>query len=395
MSPPNESARRWPQAVGLAAFCALAVLHALFLKPYASDFAVVHLAAERALRGENLYVLSELNPFKYAPASALLFAPLGLLPPLAAHAVWALLSALATWRFLSWTVRRLGAGSPGWLKALPVVLVTPYVLHHFALGQCDAVLLALLTFSEDDAERHPLRSGLLLAAAALVKLPVLVLLAPALFFRQWRRLAALALGLGGATALAALRFAGLDQLAAWRSLLAATTPPMLCSAQNQSAWALACTYFAPPSSPLFLPAVAALGLAAAGLLAAATVRALRADPARGRLIAFAGALYLSAFLSPLGWWTNFMALAPLVAVLAATARESPLRAARWAGVCSLSALAVAGAINFDTVGRERFEVFLLWRHFALAALFAAVVFALTSSSAARGSSPALPPTPCR
>jgi alpha-1,2-mannosyltransferase len=380
---PSVAKRSRGALIALATFCLAAVLHALFLKPYASDFAVVHLAAQRALSGENLYRLDELNPFKYAPAAALLFAPLGLLPMLAAHAVWALISALATWRLVSWSLRALGPAQPAWLRAVPVVLVTPYVLHHFALGQCDAVLLALVTFSEDDAERSPWRSGFALALAGLIKLPMLLLLAPALWLRQGRRLAGFSLFFALATGLAALRFAGLGQLTAWRALLAATTPPMLCSSQNQSGWALVCTYFALPTSAWFLPAVLALGVAVSAALGLAALRAHRADPIRGSLVAAAAALYLTVLLSPLGWWTNFMAMAPLLALLAGAAREAPSRTARLSSIAALVAMGVAGALNFDTIGRERFEFFLQLRHFALAGLVAALVFAFAVPSGAR------------
>lgn len=371
-----EGRLRWQRA-GLFAFCALAVVHALFVKPYASDFAVVHRAAERVLRGEELYRLAELNPFKYSPAAALLLSPLGLLPMGASHAVWAAISAACTWHFLGWTVRRAGASQPAWVGGLAVVLVSPYVLHHFALGQCDAALLALCALSEDDAERRPWRSGLALAAAALIKLPVLVLLGPALFMRQGRRVGAVAAGLLASVALVALCFWGLEPFGAWRALLGATTPPMLCDAQNQSAWALVCTYLAAPGSPAFLPALAAFALPVILLLGATAVRALQADRARGRVVASAVSLFAAAFLSPLGWWTNLMAMAPLLALLAGQTRAAPGRVRRAIGAAALAAMALAGAINFDTVGRAAFDAFLQARHFALAALFSAVALAST------------------
>ncbi len=365
---------RWQQ-VGFFAFCALVVLHALVVKPYASDFAVVWRAAERALRGEELYRLSELNPFKYSPAAALLLSPLGLLPLGASRAVWAGISAACTWRFLEWTVRRAGAGQPAWVGGLAVVLVSPYVLHHFALGQCDAALLALCVQSEDDAERHPWRSGLALAAAALIKLPVLVLLGPALFMRQGRRVGAVAASLLASVALVALRFRGLEPFGTWRALLGATTPPMLCDAQNQSAWALVCTYLAAPESVAFLPALAAVALAVTLLLGVAAVRALQADLARGRVFVFSVSLYCAAFLSPLGWWTNLISAAPLLALLAGQTRCAAGRVRKAIGVAALVAMAIAGAINFDTVGRAAFDAVLRARHFALASLFSAVALA--------------------
>ena len=368
---------------GLVTFCSLAVLHALLVKPYASDFAVVHRAAERALHGDELYRLSELNPFKYSPAAAVLLAPLGLLPLGAAHAVWAAISAVCTWYFLAWTVRRTGTGQPTWVAAIPVVLVTPSVLHHFALGQCDAVLLALCALSEEAAERQPWRSGLALAAAALLKLPVLVLLVPALWLGHWRRLAAVAVGLAVASVLAVLRFGGLEPFAQWRHLLAETTPPMLCGSQNQSAWALVCTYVGPPDSTAFAAGLAVIALAVTASLGLVVALTLRADHQRGRVAAFAVALFLSVFLSPLGWWTNLIALAPLLGLLAAQTWETPSRAGRWLGILGLGAMGLAGALNFDTVGRAASDAFLQARHLSIAALIAAMSFALMPTLCAR------------
>jgi hypothetical protein len=366
-------ARLRPELLAPLALCSLAALHALFVKPYASDFAVVHRAAARVLSGEALYRLSELNPFKYSPAAALLFTPLGALPMRAAHALWAALSALCTWRFLASTHRR--AAAAPWASALASALVAPYVLHHFALGQCDAALLALAAFSDEEAERRPWRAGLALALAASIKAPMLALLVPAALFRQWRRLLASGLALAGLVALSAVHFHGLGPFAAWQSLLAATTPPMLCNPQNQSAWALACAYVAAPTSPSFAPAVALLGGGVAALLALAAARANRADPARARAVAFAAALFLTAFLSPLGWWTNLMACAPLLALLAEQTRSCLDPARRRLGAAALAAMALAGALNDDTVGRAWFEKLLQARHMGLAALLAALAVA--------------------
>ncbi len=352
--------------------CLLATLHALYVKPYASDFAVVYRAAGRAASGEPLYRLSELNPFKYSPAAALLFAPLSAFSMRAAHALWAALSALCLWRFLTWSRRRAAAAL--WASLLAAAVAAPYVLHHFALGQCDAVLLALAASSEEDATARPWRSGLLLAVAASIKLPMAALLLPALLFRQWRRMAFAAVAAAALAALAAVHFRGFAQFAAWRQLLAATTPGMLCDAQNQSAWALACAAFT-PRSPGFFAALALFGGGAVLLLGAVALRLARSEPEEGRAFAFAASLYLSAFLSPLGWWTNLMAAAPLLALLAREVRLAPRGAVRLVGAAALTLAALASALNFDTVGRALFEKLLSMRHMGLSMLTAALVLA--------------------
>lgn len=346
------------------------MVHAWVFKPYGGDFGVFHLAGERALRGEDLYLADELNPFKYSPAAALFLAPLGLLPARVARGVWALISVLAMWRFARFSARLRGSPLPPWMHWVAIALVAPYLLHHLALGQCDAVLLALMATSEECSERRPLRSGLLWAAACLFKLPYLVFLAPALWLGQWRRLGALFLGLLAGLSLEALRYGGFSQLSAWRALLAATTPPLLCSEQNQSLLALACTYFGAPGSTAFHLGSGALALLLVALMAAVAVSSRGTDEGGARAFALSSAFYLTAFFSPLGWWTNLLALLPMLYLLAQAAREENQPVYRLAMFGSLALLAAVGALNFDLIGREPSELFLRFRHMALGGLAA-------------------------
>jgi alpha-1,2-mannosyltransferase len=371
------------------AFLAVAVVdQALANTRSGIDFAVFVRAARRIVAGEDLYQLADGHyAFKYLPPAALAFVPLALLPERVAWAAWNVLSAIALVRLMRFSAEARGP-APGVLGHLLVLLlIMPFYAHLFFLGQCDAVLLGLVVESERRAERQPALSGALLAVAMLVKPPFALVGLLALARRQGRRLwVAVAAGLG-LLALPALRYgvAGeLEQLRAWRALLAASTPRLLCDPQNQSVFGVACTYLATPAEPSRSAVSAALlGLAATVAVAAAGWAIARNDKALGSFVTFAGALWLVAFLSPLGWRTNLLGMIPLFYLALALARRAATPALRWsAGVVLAAQLAVgelAPRLLPKAIAGRRLED----RHFALAAAaLALVILAATARDVA-------------
>lgn len=343
------------------------------------DFQVFHRAAGRFLAGEPLYRPGDGHyAFKYAPAVAMLLAPLRLLPPAPAALAWALASALALAGFMAWSARRLGAPVPASSHLAVLVLTLPFSLHLFPLGQMEAVLLWAVSASEDRADRRPWLSGALWAAASLAKPPFLLLALPALGSRQWRRLLALAAFLAAGLLAPALRYGpggALAEIGAWRGLLAATTPGLLCDPQNQSAWAMACTWLARPPGAAYAFAAGALALLGAAVAAAAVALARRRGRAEGAFAAQAAALWLTAFLSPLGWRTNLLGAIPALYLLVDRARSAPAAGARRLALAAGVGLFLVQRLNYEVVGRERFFALLEWRHYG-ASTAAAVLAAL-------------------
>ena len=335
----TPSPARWPVLLALAALLGVVAVHLVTARPYdGRDLEVLLTAGERALRAEPLYRLSDGHwCFKYAPPAALLLAPLSLLPSRAAALLLALGSLVGLFVILRWGAShahssgrneaRRPTGARPWSRLTPhlavVALSLPFTLQLFTYGQIDALLVALVVVSEVTAARRPLLSGVLLALACLFKLPFLLLLAVPLAWREWRRLAGFAAGLALALAVTALLYgpAGLlAELHAWRGLLATTTPRLLCNPQNQSLWAVVCTYAARPEEGVrYLAWVATGGLALAALLG---WLALAGSPGRRRFSVVAASLYATAALSPLGWRTNLLAAIPLLHVLVEQARRA-------------------------------------------------------------------------
>ncbi|MBI3181606.1 MAG: DUF2029 domain-containing protein [Myxococcales bacterium] len=336
------------------------------------DFIVFHTAALRVFEGAPLYHPEESLPFKYSPQAALLLAPLALLPFAAARAVWAALTVLAVARFMRWCRAHAGASHPA-SHPFALLLAFPYLLHLVSLGQCDGLLVWLMAESEERAESRPWLSGAAWAVACLFKPHFAVFALVALGFRQWRRLAGLALTLA-ASSLVAIAWRGIEPFRQGLSLLGSTTVPMLCSHENQSVFGLACAHLIRPEegTRYLLVAGTAGGLVVLGL-AAVTIRAWR-DPPRARFFAAASAFFLTCFLAPLGWWNYLIGLLPFFYLLFAEA-DSESGRARIARV----ALLVAGVVSFlnhDFISREGMEPLLRAHHYGLSALLTAIAAAL-------------------
>lgn len=374
VTPPAASGRL-PWTVICAVLLALALVNAAAVRT--NDFLVFHTAGERALRGEPLYRTEDGRfPFKYAPVVGLLLAPVGALPLRTAKVVWEVASALAVLLFLRHAARMALPRPAPWMHAVGVALLLPYVWHLFSLGQIDGFLLAAIALSDRWADRHPVLSGLVWALAVLTKPPYLVFLAVAVLARQWPRLLALVGWLSAGT-LVALPVWGFAALRAWWALLGQSTPDLLCAPSNQSLWAIGCRYA--PGTPGLLVTVGVGTLA----LVAVTVWTMRASPPSARDTGTTACLAATAFVSPLGWWTNFIALAPLVfGLLGGVGAGRSTRVRRLAGV-AVAGLASVAVLTAELISRDGFVWWLNQKHYGLVGL-AATLVALASRAGRPG-----------
>jgi hypothetical protein len=121
-----------------------------------------------------------------------------------------------------------------------------------------------------------------------------------------------------------------------------------------------------------LAALAVGGVVAAPMLLAALAIARR-DRTAGFRAGLESALYLSAFLSPLGWRTNLVAAAPLLYRLVQAARRGSASALRGIAVATLAFLFLVQRLNWEVVGPDRFYWLLAHRHYGLSMAAAAVI----------------------
>ncbi|MGE3538290.1 MAG: glycosyltransferase family 87 protein [Candidatus Tectimicrobiota bacterium] len=343
------------------------------------DFQVCYRTGVRLLAGEALYRLSDGGmPFKYAPPVALFLAPLGLLPPVAAELLWTSLNAVALGYFFMAIGRDLRSllPVPGWVVVVSVALSSEFMQHMFVLGQIDGIILALLAVFLRHNQQRPWLAAWALALATLIKLPYGIILLWALYERHYAQLWRVP-ACGVALLAAAVPVFGvsgtLAHLAAWHALLASTTTPLLCFRSNQSLWAMLCTATSLAPEHLWKLAIPLGGIClGAGLWASLSLRrqarTAREQALAGRML-LAWLLYSTALLSPLGWRTNLLSLAPMVMLALALAPTFSSRGARlviYGGVALL-----AGAffgLGREIVGAARFAVLMQYRSFGFGAL---------------------------
>jgi len=367
--------RRALRAAGVLALAAVAGAWAGTSR-HGCDFAVFHLAGQRALQGEPLYRFDEAPMvYKYSPAAAFFFSPLSLVPRPAANGLFVFASVLALARFAGWSRRHASAPSPAHLVLLGFA---PFVLQLLAYGQCDPLLWWLIIESHEQAGRRPWLSGLCWAIACAFKPPYLIFALPVIAFGEWRRLASMAASTVALHALAALRYGSLGPLSDWCAVHQATVPDILCGPSNSSVFALACLLAGPEGSPLFLPAVGLLSVAVTALLTAAVRRHPHRE--RARFFSAAAGLYLAWFLSPLGWWAGIAAAMPLAYEVAATLVGRPPGWVRAACAGALAALGAAALLTHQVLGADRVFPLLEWRPYGLAGLVLVLAATATAHS---------------
>jgi len=368
----SERLARWL----LLALLALSIVQP-WLRKEPFDLEVFRLAGERLRLGETLYRASDgAMPFKYSPPVALLFVPLTWVSVRTGYLCWLLLSAAALLRVLTWSQRALGGVPDARREVLILLLCTPFVAHLLYLGQCDALLLFLAVQSEAVRRRAPVGSGLLLALAALVKPPFLLFGLLAGARRERRRIVGLVAGLVVAFSLTVAVLGpgrAAAETTAWRALLAETTPGALCGIANQGLAGLVCTYLGQqPGSWGFPVAAGGVALALACGVVWVIRRIRRGTPALADGLAVAMTFYGTAFLSPLGWRTNLLALIPVLALLISPVPPPTDRLARiWRGL-AVGAMALTGLfLNYELLGFERFQRLQGFRMYGLLGLLVA------------------------
>jgi hypothetical protein len=351
----------WSVRLGIAALLIVAaVAFGLRAKGQMYDFGVYLTAGGRVVAGENLYRVEDGHwQYKYLPAFAFAMAPLSLLPPVAARAIWFSVSiGLLIWficvSFRLLPDRRRSTRFLGWML---VLAMGKFYIREIGLGQTN-ILLALLAMLALDAGRQgkERRAGLLLAAATAVK-PYAILFWPWLVAR--RRFSAAAWFVAGLVAVVALPtvrygFAGnIDLLQGLWSVVTTSTAPNLAGQDNASLAGTFASWFGvgPLASRLALgSAVALLGICAW------TFRE-RVATTVPEYLETGVLLFLIPLLSPQGWDYVLLVGTPVILVLLDRSGEfqTPVR---W---LLFACLAIAGLSIWDVMGRELYRSFMMAR----------------------------------
>lgn len=204
-------ARRWgPVTWASAALSLCGVAALLLLQSYRIDLDVYRIGAQAWLDGTSLYGQLPVTqaglslPFTYPPAAAILFAPLAVVPFVAASAAVTICSLAAVITLLVLALRgsvRGGARAAVVLTLLAPSLLAEPVLATLGFGQVNLILAAMVAV-DVLAPRTWWPRGLLIGIASAIKLTPLVFLLVLLVRRQYREAATALLTFLVVTALA-------------------------------------------------------------------------------------------------------------------------------------------------------------------------------------------------
>lgn len=282
-----------------------------------ADFDTFWRSADAMWEGRDVYDagarLANLNP----PFWTVVLAPFGLMEPLTAYRIFALISLLATIGYLVWMAEELRLRA-GWAAlAMGMLLLSSPLLATLALGQMYPVLaLGLVAAWIADRHHRPVLSGVALGLVVALKPSLAPVVLWPLVRRRWRAFAA-TMAAGFLGTLVGAVVLGVDTTIQWfEILLRAPLSTYWDNASLPSSVARMFTEneFARPLAmlPWLVPVAYATGIGAI-ILTAVKVR----HGSEGGLWALTAAALLA---SPIAWHNYLMLLAPGILLLMARGR---------------------------------------------------------------------------
>ena len=347
-------------ALAVVAAAALAAVYAGFVRKDMSDFGVPYRNAGRILRGETLYRASDGHlQYKYAPVSALFYAPLAVLPLEAAKPIWfcveiALLAGIC---FVGWRILPGKRKSAAFVVGLSVLVLLKSLGRELELGQVNLLIIFLLVLmTSADLGRKDAAAGGLWAVSIFFKPYAFVFLPYFAVRRRWRPLAVGALVLLAGAILPSLFYGfrgNLDVHREWISRLSDSTPGLLTVGDNASLYAFILKILPAQSETAARIVWAAAGCAVAALFLG-MMRAAKAGEVRGAGVLEASfLLVLIPFFSPLGWNYNYLYGLPALFVLL---DAWPLLSRPWRWILAVDLVLIGGTLR-EVLGETLFAFY--------------------------------------
>jgi len=329
------------------------------------DFDVNYAAGDRLLHGETLYRVSDEHyQFKYEPFCAMIYAPLALLPPAAARAVWyalILASITALIRFTSRLLPTIAGKNDKTSALLAALVMAKFLFREIQLGQINAIITALLmamvfNLERDETKRSPGRAmaaGLLWGLATAMKPYAVIFLPYFILKRRWDVLAT-ALAAFGLTLFAPAAYYGFHGNLAvheeWIISLSASTPALFGAQDNVSLLAMLTKWM---SSPGLAQLIYICLVPVLALIVFFVIRRGRGLP-RASVPELFLLLLLIPLISPLGWDYTFLSALPAVALLLQRFRDLP-KALRVVLAINLAMIVLS---LYDLLGRRAYAAFM-------------------------------------
>ena len=205
------------------------------------DFQVNYQAGGRLLAGENLYRIDDGHfMFKYLPFSALLYAPLSLLPLELAKALWfvILVSCSIGIFYMSYKMASANREITTAMVIIPPLILAKFCFREMKLGQINIIVALILLFMVWSLIfKRPARSGLFWGLATSLKPYGMMFLPYFIVKKQWTALAS-GVSVIAIALLVPSVFYGVQGnftvLSEWASTLSQSTPALLTSHDNIS-----------------------------------------------------------------------------------------------------------------------------------------------------------------
>jgi alpha-1,2-mannosyltransferase len=382
--------KRIPKAATFIFFVILAIVlihYSLLSLRSFSDFEPYCRAAERFLRGENLYDFGDGHYlFKYSPLAAMLFVPFALLPYSLAKFLWLLIS----WLLLLFCYRQSqrlmtpAVKLPTWAILLIMLGISKFVLAEIHLGQIDFLLLFLALISLNSLhQKRESWGGAALAVAVLIKPPLLLLTLLPIRRRRWRFCKGFLAGIIGGLLISGFYYGwtgAIELHRGWWEVLSASSPGLISSEVNQSVFGALTRWLSynPKGASLLTLSPAApiiMGIVLMAVYVYWLWRIDRRQPSTADANSPAPALLLlgTVIFSPLGWVQNYVFALP---ALLLAFNQGILQS--WSSkqrIALLSAFYLMAVLpNYELMGREIYNAYLgqSWIFAGMACLVIAV-----------------------
>jgi len=343
-------------ALGLLFFLSIYVIR---IRGDMVDFQVNYQAGGRLLEGEGLYRTDDGHfMFKYLPFSALLYAPLSLLPLELAKVIWYVTLVLCSVGifYMSYKMASANREITTAMIVFPPLILAKFYFREMKLGQINIIVTLILLFMVWSLiSKRPVRSGLFWGLATSIKPYGMMFLPYFVVKKQW---AALATGTGVIVLALILPsvFYGFQGnvvvLRDWASTLSQSTPILLTSHDNISIIAFWSKWTQNPALSSWIALAMVVALAALVL-----VLIWRGEKLAKPIALECGLLFmLIPLVSPLGWDYQLLmsVLAVTILVYHFFDYSRPWRTLLVINFCVIS-LSI-----YDVMGRNVYNSFMAW-----------------------------------
>ncbi len=324
-----------------------------------TDFEVCYRAGKRVLLKENLYRLSDGHEqFKYLPFSAFLFVPFALLPLSLARGVWYFIVLISYFLCLSLSYSLLPEKRK---KRGIVILLTFLILAKFygrelQLGQVNCLIILLLLFMTFKmlANKEKL-CGFLWAVTVPMKLYALIFLPYFILKRKFKTVFWGLLFFAIILVLPSIPYGikgNFKLLHNWKSNLSITTPSLLGVYDNASLYALLMKWFNERKiliAFLLILIVSSLAITMLYLIRIGNKKKIKSP----EILESSLLLIFIPFLSPLGWYYNYLYSILAIMILINYFDGFSL----WLKILIIVNLLLIGGSIYEILGKELFRVY--------------------------------------